>query len=92
MSSARLKVRDEVGLHARPAAMFVECANRFEAEIEVRNLSTTSDWVNAKSILGVLTLGVKRGHEIELRVSGADEEQAVVALTALVVSDFNAVA
>jgi phosphotransferase system HPr (HPr) family protein len=88
MLKVTLRVAAEVGLHARPAAVFVEQASRFESEINVRNATAESDWADAKSILSVLTLGVEQDHEIELEVDGPDEAAAVAALTALVQSDF----
>ena len=88
MKKLTLLVHSEVGLHARPAALFVDRANRYESEILVRNLSTHSDWADAKSILSVLTLGVEKDHQIELQVSGLDEEPAVAALAALVDAAF----
>jgi phosphotransferase system HPr (HPr) family protein len=88
MKKLTLLVHSEVGLHARPAALFVDRANRYESEILVRNLSTHSDWADAKSILSVLTLGVEKDHQIELQVSGLDEAPAVAALAALVDAAF----
>ena len=89
MKKGTLQVKAEAGLHARPAAAFVHQAGRFASEIKVRNATLDSDWVNAKSILGVLTLGVEKDHEIELKTDGPDEQAAVDSLTALL-SDFSA--
>jgi phosphotransferase system HPr (HPr) family protein len=83
-----LKVINEVGLHARPAAVFVQEANAFQSDIQLRNASKESEWVDAKSILGVLTLGVEQGHEVEIKIEGEDEEEASIALTTLVESNF----
>jgi phosphotransferase system HPr (HPr) family protein len=88
MKRARLQVKAEVGLHARPAAVFVQQANRFEAEISVRNVTAASDWADAKSILSVLTLGVEQNHEIELEVDGSDEIEALEVMTNLVQANF----
>lgn len=88
MKTAILQVKAEVGLHARPAAIFVQHAGRFNSDIKVRNTTTQSDWVDAKSILSVLTLGVEKDHEIEIEVSGPDEAEAAASLTALIQSDF----
>ena len=88
MKKMTLLVTAEVGLHARPAALFVQQANRFDAEVSVRNATAASDWADAKSILSVLTLGVEKGHEIELEVDGPDEDEAAKALAALVHSNF----
>src|SRR3990170_3139742 len=88
MQAERLTVVNEVGLHARPAALFVNAASSFQASIQVRNATTSSEWVDGKSILGVLVLGVEKGHEIEVRVEGRDEVEARQALSDLVLSDF----
>ena len=88
MKKATLPVRAEVGLHARPAAVFVQQAGHFNSEIRVRNMTTQSEWADAKSILSVLTLGVEQDHEIEIEVNGPDEAEAMEALTTLIDSDF----
>jgi phosphotransferase system HPr (HPr) family protein len=84
----RLTVVNEVGLHARPAAVFVAEASRFASQIRIRNATTHSGWVEAKSILSVLTLGVEQNHEIEITVDGPDEDQAAADLERLIASDF----
>lgn len=89
MQSLTLQVISEVGLHARPAAEFVKQAGRFQSGIQVRNISKGTAWVDAKSILSILTLGVEKGHEIELKSEGADEETAIRSLSDLIASDFN---
>lgn len=83
-----LTVRHPVGLHARPAALFVKTAGKFRSQIKVRNLTRGLGPVDAKSILSVLTLGVEKSHQIQLQVEGEDEAQAIQALTELVESDF----
>lgn len=88
MKHHRLKVVGAVGLHARPAAVFVNEAVKFTSRIQVRNATTNTDWVDAKSILGVLTLGVEQNHEIEITAEGADEEEAAAALERLITTDF----
>jgi phosphotransferase system HPr (HPr) family protein len=88
MQQIRLKITHPVGLHARPASRFVRAAGRFKSSVRVRNATEGSDWVDAKSILRVLTLGVEQNHNIELQIEGADEAQAAEALAALVESDF----
>lgn len=81
-----LDVRNASGLHARPAAVFVKAAMGFASEVRVANLTTGSREVTAKSIIGVLGLGVEPGHRIRLRIDGADEGPAAMALRALVES------
>ena len=74
-----------MGLHARPAALFVQTAQRFRSEISVRHGQRQA---NAKSITSILTLGANQGAEIELTAEGIDAQQALAALTSLVQSDF----
>jgi phosphotransferase system HPr (HPr) family protein len=66
----------------------VKLASAFTSEILICNLSSSGKWVNAKSILGLLTCGVKQGDKIEIKAEGPDEDIAVEALEALVRSDF----
>ena len=80
MKNAQIVVLDPVGLHARPAALFVKTANKFVSSISICNLSTPGKWANAKSILGLLTCGVKQGDRIEIKANGTDEIIAVEAL------------
>ncbi len=88
MTRVRLTVTNQVGLHARPAALFVGEAAAFAAEVRVRNVTAESGWVDAKSILSVLTLGVEQDHEIEITAEGADEAEAAATLERLIASDF----
>ena len=81
-------VDHEVGLHARPASIFVKTAGTFQSQIRIRNATSDSDWVDAKSILSVLTLGVESGHSIDLAIDGPDERSAGEALTDLIVRQF----
>ena len=83
-TSLELNVRNPSGLHARPAAVFVRAACTFQSEIRVANVTTGSAPVTAKSIIGVLGLGVQRGHTIRLEVSGDDEGTAAETLRGLV--------
>lgn len=77
-------VRNPTGLHARPAALFVQTAKRFEeTRIEVTKDGVTRD---AKSILGVLTLAVTQGTTITLRAEGPEAEEAIQALVEAVES------
>lgn len=81
-------VEHEVGLHARPAALFVKAANEFSSEISVENLNSNEDPVNAKSILGILAAGVQKDHQVRIVADGEDEEQALSALRELIESNF----
>jgi phosphotransferase system HPr (HPr) family protein len=87
-STLKIKVTHPAGLHARPASLFVQTANKFASEIMVQNLTDKSEVVNAKSILNVLTLGVMQNHEIEIKADGDDAEQALAALKALIEDNF----
>ena len=88
MRTVTLVVRNKVGLHARPAAVFVRTANKFKCAITVQNLTTGSKSINAKSILMVLTLGVEKDHTIIVTTNGPDDAEAVAALQELVDSKF----
>jgi phosphotransferase system HPr (HPr) family protein len=83
-TSLELNVRNPSGLHARPAAVFVRAACGFRSDIRVANVTTGSAPVTAKSIIGVLGLGVSCGHRIRLVVDGEDEGRAAETLRELV--------
>jgi phosphocarrier protein HPr len=85
MPEITLTVNHEVGLHARPASMFVQTAAKFSADIEVTHGENTA---NAKSILNVLTLGVNKGAEIIIKAEGDDAHEALKALEELVLDNF----
>ncbi len=87
MEKGKVKVVNEVGLHARPAALFVAKAASFKSDIRIHNATKEGKWVSAKSILGVLTLGVEKDHEIEIIAEGADEAEAVKQIIALIEND-----
>jgi phosphotransferase system HPr (HPr) family protein len=89
MKTSAVTLMDPVGLHARPAALFVALANQFSADISIRNLSAGGPWVNAKSILSLLTCGVQQGDQIGIQAEGLDEFAAIEALEKLVRSNFN---
>ncbi len=85
MCEITLTLRNKVGLHARPAALFVQTAKGFRSAIKVRKDEREAD---AKSILSVLTLGAESGAVITVHASGEDEQAAVEALRKLIESDF----
>ena len=85
MVSKEIVVQNQVGLHARPATFFIQKANEFTSGIWI---SKDDRKVNAKSLLGVLSLGVTRGTSITVIAEGSDEEAAVNELAALVESNF----
>jgi len=78
-------ISNKLGLHARPAALFVQTANRFEALVEVRKEDLT---VDGKSIMGIMTLAAEMGSLILVRVTGKDAEMAMEALAKLIESNF----
>ena len=80
-----LLLTNPLGLHARPASLFVQTADRFQANIQILGRGRQAD---ATSIMGVLSLGARQGDVITLRVTGADAEAAVAALSELVRADF----
>ena len=85
MYSQETIVNNQVGLHARPATFFIQKANEFKSSIWVEREERK---VNAKSLLGVLSLGIVKGTPIKLEADGVDEKDAVEALVKLISSDF----
>ncbi len=79
-------VQNQVGLHARPATFFIQKANEFKSSIWIEKEERR---VNAKSLLGILSLGIVGGTSIRIIADGADEQQAVNALVELVESGFS---
>ncbi len=75
-----IDVRSPHGLHARPAAAFVQAAASYRAAVEITNLSAGRGPVPARSILAVLALGVRQGDRVLLCAEGEDSEQALAAL------------
>lgn len=80
-----VEVQNQVGLHARPATFFIQKANEYKSSIWVERDERR---VNAKSLLGVLSLGIVGGTTIKIIADGADEQDAVEGLVALVESGF----
>lgn len=87
MARIELEIHNAHGLHARPAALFVQAANRFQSAITLVNLDSTRAQprpVDAKSIMAVMTAGIHAGHRIALEAEGPDAEEAISALTELI--------
>ena len=80
-----VSVKNQVGLHACPATFFIQKANEFKSSVWVEKDERR---VNAKSLLGVLSLGIVGGTTIRIMADGSDEEQAVDGLVKLVESGF----
>ncbi len=85
MFSKEVVVQNQVGLHARSATFFIQKANEFKSSVWVEKDERK---VNAKSLLGVLSLGITKGTEINIIADGSDEEAAVVTLVDLIESNF----
>ena len=85
MPSIDLEITNKTGLHARPAALLVQEANKFKSKITVRKGEKE---VNAKSILGVLTLVASRGTRVTVNAEGEDELEALEALKTLHANNF----
>ena len=79
-------VNNQVGLHARPATFFIQKANEYKSSIWIEKEERR---VNAKSLLGVLSLGIVKGSTIGLIADGADEKDAVDTLVDLISSNFS---
>ena len=80
-----VRIVNRAGLHARPAAQLVKLASGFDCDIVV---GRDGLMVNAKSIMGVLMLAAEHGSELQIRCQGANADEAVEALAALIASGF----
>ncbi|WP_321284518.1 fused PTS fructose transporter subunit IIA/HPr protein [uncultured Vibrio sp.] len=76
-NTAVFKIKNSHGLHARPGAMLVAEAKKFESKIQVSNLDGDGKTVNAKSLMKVIALGVKHGHQLQFSAEGPDAAQAL---------------
>lgn len=85
MVSQKVTVKNEAGLHARPASVLVKVASRFKSEFYIRMYGYE---VNGKSILGVMTLAAESGAEMELILDGPDEDEALSAIVTVFENKF----
>lgn len=85
MVSKNLKITNNSGLHARPAMFFIQKANSYKCHVWVENGDRK---VSAKSLLGVLSLGIAKGMEITIITDGEDEEEAIFGISELIGSGF----
>ncbi|MCE1252765.1 MAG: HPr family phosphocarrier protein [Anaerolineae bacterium] len=85
MAEIQLEITNKVGLHARPASLFVQTANKYKSAITVINGDTS---VNAKSILSILTLGAEKGCILTIRAEGEDADAALQAIKDLHADNF----
>lgn len=79
------EIRNKQGLHARPAALFVQTANQFDAEIEIMKEDSV---VNGKSIMGIMTLAAEAGSTVKVKIHGVDAVLAMAAIEKLFESNF----
>ncbi len=86
MVAKEVTIINETGLHARPAQLFIQKAGEFQSVIKVKKEDGSEG--DAKSILGMMSLGLAKGTKITIEASGADEEQAVAALAEMVAQGF----
>ena len=77
-------IKNNQGLHARPAAVFVQLANKFDCSVTVRK---DSQEVNGKSIMGILMLAAEKGSRVTIIAEGSDAEEAIEQLAGLVTKD-----
>ena len=80
----KMAVKNKQGLHARPAALFVQVANKFDSRITVRR---GKEEVNGKSIMGILMLGAEKGSQIIIEADGKDAAEALAELEKIVSSE-----
>jgi phosphocarrier protein len=85
MIERMIKIQNRAGIHARPAAMLVQATKDFKSQIY---LEKNNDRINAKSIMGIITLGAAFGTELRILAEGEDEEAAVDTLVKLFDSKF----
>jgi len=86
MQEVTVKIENQMGLHARPAALLVKTAAKFKSDIFIRR---DSQMVNGKSIMGVMMLAAEKGAELVLSANGEDEKEALKALQELFKMKFN---
>ena len=85
MKELNVTVKHQVGLHARPAALFVQTASKYSSDV---TLSYDGKTKNAKSILGVLSMGIGANAEITIQAEGEDEDEVVQVLAELIENNF----
>jgi phosphocarrier protein HPr len=88
MPSLTITIANAVGLHARPAALFVKTAKEFPCTITIQNLTSNKPRANAKSPLSVISQAVNQGHQILIEAEGESAADALAALQKLIESNF----
>ncbi len=86
MKTCEIMITNSSGLHARPATFFIQKANFYKSTILIEKDNRK---VNAKSLLGVLSLGIAKGMTVTLTADGQDEDAAIDGLVSLINSGFN---
>ncbi len=86
MLQQRITIINKLGLHARAAAKFVSCASAFSSSIQV---GQDEKMVDGKSIMSIMMLAAGKGTELELRIDGSDEEEALAAICELIENRFD---
>ncbi len=81
MVSKQIQINNPQGLHARPATLLVQKATRYKSEVTVEN---NGKGANAKSLIGILSLGINKGATINIIIKGTDEETALKEIVALI--------
>jgi phosphocarrier protein len=85
LKESEVILKNETGLHARPASIFIKMASKYSSEIKV--IKDNKEY-NGKSIIGILSMGAGKGTKLIIKAEGKDEEQAIEALKALIEGDF----
>nr|MBU1328825.1 HPr family phosphocarrier protein [Candidatus Omnitrophota bacterium] len=82
----KLTIKNKQGLHARPAAIFVQIANKYESDIAVKK---GRQEVNGKSIMGLLTLAAEKGAKLHIKVNGPDAKEAIEELEKIILGEMS---
>lgn len=85
MVRKEVEIKNEAGLHARPATLLVKTAGQFKSDVVFMK---GNNEVNAKSIMGIMAMGAVKGEKIEVRVDGSDEKEALEAIVSLFETNF----
>ncbi len=86
METREFEIKNELGIHARPASALVEIAGKFESDIKLIKDDIN---VDAKSIMGVMILAAPYGSTVTVKAEGSDEKEAMEAIAALIENNFN---
>ncbi|OIO32958.1 MAG: hypothetical protein AUJ70_04375 [Candidatus Omnitrophica bacterium CG1_02_40_15] len=86
MIEKKITIKNEQGLHARPAAIFVQIANKYESDIAVKK---GRQEVNGKSIMGLLTLAAEKGAKLHIKVNGPDAKEAIEELEKIILGEMS---